>query len=850
MQSLRAILAILEIVGGVAIAFGTIALANTVVGALLGLGAAITFITTGFWELTKAFTESPGRLVREMRLEEFRQNLERINQQIVSQANQLETSGFSIGSFNEALKQFSNQVNSLNKEFVQNYTDYSRQFGAAAQRFIENLDRAAQAGAQVISRLIQYVEPLFRPLIELGQLASDFVRFFAPIIPGMAYAPILPGGAQPPFRVGALEIALGGLPPALGVLISQIPLQMQAALIARMLQQLQVLPPEILAGLPQGEIQRLWQELLSNIQRNFQTASQAISENLELLATRLAYFDTRIRLAVVQGANAIAAAMWNLREALATAASSAFEVGMSFSMLERIIAAYPGIERTVAFQRLYNEVLRQTIQLYEELAARFLRFFEILRRIAGVVGETLSEMAAWGYELVRVWSGLQELVSGRILEGLRGLAEAGFAQLRPTAENLIYSIQAAWFTMLVTIRQETARALQQLLTGNVEGFLDSLRTVTQRILQLPEEYINRFQQLSAIALRPLNYMLDILNGIRSTLGMVGAEMALFPFILSRAIPPLIEMRNQWQAVAAQAAQVGDVLTFTEALRNVNELQRRIMELLGVTGIFLPAYTPEQMMRMFIRIGMPGLQEIREVLRGGLLGAEPAMFRAVPIPLAQFFGLPAPAFLRLTPDIFGGFPFLWAGLQALTPWNVAAGFRMAQLQGLFSMLLPTLQMQALREAAQAAFAAGYQTVWRFLPVFQMAFGLTQQELVANLMRQLGGALPPWLLGNFVPQAVPLLGRFGMLGLSSLAMHFGFAAPQAEAVLAPSVSAIRELSFAVSSLRDAFRTFSLRLRAEPIVVEIPVNVVVTDAQTGEILQRLSRSLQIRLLSQQPM
>lgn len=833
---MRIISAIVEIIGGIAIGFASMFLAPTVIGTILGIGTGVVLITHGFKELTKATTQTPQRVLENLGLPQFRQTMEEINNDFKQMRAQMAGTNLSVSGLQQGLEEFSRSVTELNNRFLQNFNAYRDQFRESVGRFVEGMDRAAEATRQFVARLIQYIEPIFRSLTEVGQMAGEMRRRFAPILPGTLFAPVTVGGEQPIFQMGPLSLPFGGGPPAIGALLEMFPRQMQAILSARILQALQTLPPETVAGIPQGEIQRLWRDLINAIVQDIQSATQAISENLEILNTRLAFFDTTVRINVAMGARALTTTFNLFAASMRAAAASTVEAGMAFALLDQLRAAYPGIERTAAFQRLLNEALQQTTRLLDEISNRMLRLVEIFRRAMAIIGDTFAEMVAWGYRAGDALAGLQSLVEGGV-DGLRRILDAARGQLRPTAEDLTTAISAAWQSMLATISAETARAFQQLLAGNIEAFLDNLRSVQQRILQLPEEYINRVRQLSNIAMRPLNYMLEIIGDIRSTLGMVGAEMALFPFILSRAIPALIEMRNQWQGVAEQAARVGDTITFAEALRNVNELQRRIMELLGVTGMFLPAYTPEQMLRMSLRIGMPGLAEIRELARGGLL-IEPAAFRAVPIPLAQFFGLPAPASARIRPDIFGGFPFIFSALPMLGPEAIYGGFRAIQEQGFAQMFPAAMQTLLLREQLSGLMGAGYQRMLNIIYGMQPQFAGFGQMLLQNLTAQFGNALPPWLLqGGFTPPPPT------PLGATSPLIRFTSTEPMVVQ------TAYREISNAILMLRDAFSHFNLRFTAEPLHVTIPIEIEISDARSGEVLRRMERSLEIRLHRFQP-
>lgn len=851
----------LQVIVGVLIALAGVALGWTVIGgaAAIGLGAGIA--VTGVIEFVRALRRTPENLMREYGLEQAISEIRNFQASAADAAAQARNLGLNMESISAATRQFGTNITNLTRAAIGEYQFYRQQFLTNAQAmelFRNSVSGASEALNTMRERIYQYIQPFFKGLEDAAEVAGEFSRTLRPILPGVFYTPVAPGGVLPIMRVGGMDVLFGGRAPAIAALMEMIPRQMQAAAIAQTLEILRTMPPELLAGVPAGEIERLWRDLTQHIQRDVQGMARAIADELDALDTRLQYFEVSARMRIALGADPLATAMERLAGSVNAAAASMVNLGAASVALEQLRAAYPGIERTVEFQKLQNQLIQAQVELMNRLGQQWVRLAEVTRRYYQVAAEGAAEMLAWGYRLEDVYEGLAELLRGDAVRGARTLIEAGMGALRPGWENLIAATRASWSALLTDIQAETRRAFGQLLAGNVEQFYEGMRQVQQRVLQLPEEYINRIRNAFNTAMRPLNYFNDLINEARSSLSSIGAEMALFPYILTRSIPALIDMRNQFAAAAQEAYRLGDILSFNEALRNVAQLQRQIMELLGVTGAFMPAYTPEQMLRMFMRIGMPTQAEVIEAARGRMM-IEPAVFRAVPIPIAQFFGLPAPAGMRLTPDIFGGYPLIFAGMQALTPDMVRAEFRRLQLEGLRMLYGGAMDVATVRAGLAGAYELGRQMAFDVLQALRAGYGAAEQQLLTQLLTRYGAAVPPQLLRSFLPpmpaarptiSPLEALSPVAMLQRAALEPQAGDTITREWRAISTQLdNAVTRLADAARSIADIFANLNLRLQTQPINIEIPLTISVVDERTGERVQKMERSLYIRLNSRQP-
>lgn len=846
-RSTAIITGLLEIITGIAVVIGGFYTAtfSGALGPILGLIGGLGMVIHGFVEFIRAYRHDPQEIMRRWGMENLAQSIGAVESRIKGLSTSLSEASFNMDNLVASLGSFRDAVQQAGATAVSNFERYRSEFFGRLQTAAGNLEESFGR----LSRLIrQYVEPAFKGLVDAANLISGITRAFRPIIPEVA--PVAPGGIAPALQVGRLLFPFGGLMPAFTALLAGIPMQMQAGMIAQILDMLRRYPPELIAGIPQGEIQRLLKDLQDTIISNVQQIRQAISDEIELTTLRLQYFETTARIQIAFGFNALTAVVERFLRSLQNIGLAAYGLGALQTALEQLVAAYPGIERTAEYQAILNQYLQAAVDVIERILQLWLRLIEVTRRYFTLVGEGFAEFTAWGYNAALVLMGLNTIVSGDIVQGVNMLIESMRRGLMPMGVEMIRGISGVWFALLSQINVETRRAFAQLLTGNVEQFLDSLRQVQQRILQLPEDYLNRIRQVFSIAMRPLSMLMETVSDVRSTLSTIGAEMSLFPYILTRVIPHLIEMRNQFAAAAEEAYRLGDILSFNEALRNIAQLQRQIMELLGVTGMFLPAYTPEQMLRMMMRVGMPTLAEVREAMRGRLM-VEPEVFRAVPIPLAQFFGLPAPAAMRVTPAIFGGFPALFAGLPILTPELFRREFRELQMTGLLAMLGGAFDVNEIRRQFLLAFQQGRVAALDFLRgALYPTYGEIQNQIIGALVRQLGAALPPELVRSYLPTIVGVgRGLPAPMEIIAGAYGRGAAAPSPREPVEGLNEAIRALNQAARNIANIFANLSFRLQASPITIEIPLNLEVVDTRANEVINRMSRTLYIKFSPSQP-
>lgn len=350
---------------------------------------------------------------------------------------------------------------------------------------------------------------------------------------------------------------------------------------------------------------------------------------------------------------------------ISTAMRGMYEIGRAWAQLMRIAAEFPGIERTVWFQRMMNELLKAELEIRREIANSIERMLVFQRGMLTAMREMVTLFGGLG-------ANLQALLRTFLTDfsALPRVLAMGF-DINRMGINLAEGLSTIRRAIQREVGIEFAMVFVHMFRGEFQRAAEQLATAMQRAFESMRTYLDTLQRQADAVTFHFSVWADNFNELRGLMGTIGAEMALFPIVLNQAIPALIQIRRNFEIMMAQAERQGDIFGFAVAHRNLIRVQRQIMEMLGITAMFLPAYTPEQVIRMMFAAGAPTLQQMLQVGRGGLL-LEPLALRAVPIPIAAFYGFPAPAGAILQPGIFGGIPQAFWGMFRMTPWGVQRG----------------------------------------------------------------------------------------------------------------------------------------------------------------------------------
>ncbi|MEM4296823.1 MAG: hypothetical protein QW815_00460 [Nitrososphaerota archaeon] len=244
----------------------------------------------------------------------------------------------------------------------------------------------------------------------------------------------------------------------------------------------------------------------------------------------------------------------------------------------------------------------------------------------------------------KLWSQIYQIVASYA----RALETAGAILL---AHSEFLKEQISLFTVIYTITEKFADVQEQIgkitqalddyfrslglrigaafMTGNVEEFL---RLSRQLLSDLRTFFTDRLpQQAAEIAdflMFSINMWMKGLGELRNLLQQLGAEGLVFPLMLRHAIPELMRMTNYLIMLRDEAFRQGLIPAAMEFHNRLLQVQRTILEILGLGGMFLPAYTPEQVIRARELMGTLPIDVLVGLTRGRLLMEIPGL-RVVP-----------------------------------------------------------------------------------------------------------------------------------------------------------------------------------------------------------------------------
>jgi len=627
-------------------------------------------------------------------LSQLAPGLPQLNEHLGTFANELAAAG---NAARQAFEQTSNAVRGA-------LTAAAQQWASAAQESAAQLRRIPfQYLGNIVEQLWTNLEPFVAASRRLGVAA-----------PAAGYVPIAPFGMPVALQAPGGTFVLGGISPVAASAAILNVLREQLRYDIATLMQLQA-RGGIGVAIQPGQIEQLRNRLLRTVEDMLNTINQGLSEITQIIDTRMNTIINNLRLSLITGVASIRDYVMGISYGLGTLTQSLREVGFSLGQLAALRTLVPGIENTAAYTQAVNAHLESILRHLDRVAEMFVRTFEITRRWRNLTAEIATYIAGWGFSLERIRGALLGFFTGDIVAGMQGLSNA-LESVRGNVVRVAQQMAAASREIFISLRSEVAalfaQAFSQLIRGNIEGFMEDLRTAITRAFEMMNEYSQRLRRLMETYLTPVRLARESFDELRGLLSTIGAEMALFPYAINNLLPALMEARNITMRWMQEAMALGDVLMFKEAHRSLIQIQRQIMEILGLGGMFLPAYTPEQMVRMLFRLGAPTAREALEAARGRTL-LEPAGFRAVPVPLAMLYGIPYSPALMLRPDIYGGFAAALAGMQAITPVSIYQQYHrtlqetMAMGMGIAQTAADTRRaaIDELRRGAMAGLAAG-------------------------------------------------------------------------------------------------------------------------------------------------
>jgi len=259
-------------------------------------------------------------------------------------------------------------------------------------------------------------------------------------------------------------------------------------------------------------------------------------------------------------------------------------------------------------------------------------------------GRALQVTIAALETIEKLWSQIYQIVSSYA----RALETAGAILL---AHSEFLREQISLFTVIYTITEKFTDAQEQIgritqalddyfrslglrigaafMTGNVEEFL---RLSRQLLSDLRTFFTDRLPQQAAeivdFLMFPINMWMKGVGELRNLLQQLGAEGLVFPLMLRHAIPELARMTNYLIMLRDEAFRQGLIPAAMEFHNRLLQIQRTFLEILGLGGMFLPAYTPEQVIRARELMGTLPIDVLVGLTRGRLLMEIPGL-RVVP-----------------------------------------------------------------------------------------------------------------------------------------------------------------------------------------------------------------------------
>ncbi len=383
-----------------------------------------------------------------------------------------------------------------------------------------------------------------------------------------------------------------------------------------------------------------------------------------------------------------------------TAVQGAVYVGQQFAaFMEYVrIAREMGLERTPEF-------LRRVAEFWDNI-------LQSLSSVARVLAE-IGQMLLAHSELVREMAVLWGSIAAQ-LGNVRGITDAIGGIVRSINEYL------------VSLAQRLAAAITQ---GNIEEYFRLLRQFFSDIPRIFYEEIPRAaQQMTQLLRRPLDMWMESFNELRGLLQSIGAEGMLFPMAIQAALPALLQIQQSLIRMRDEAFRQGLIPAAMEFNRQLMQTQRQIMEILGLGGMFLPAYTPEQIIRARERMGMLPIQTLMGFLRGQVPMEVPTLRVIPPATLWQL--------MAYAPGIRGEFgPFISAGqLFSLMPSGLFRGFWDAL--GFFRQIFPqNIQQQFydfVRGTTNQVFGWINLVRQSIIEGIRQGMALTMPETVQNIL----------------------------------------------------------------------------------------------------------------------
>jgi len=351
-----------------------------------------------------------------------------------------------------------------------------------------------------------------------------------------------------------------------------------------------------------------------------------------------------------------------------------------------------------AFTQAIPAVLTYTgLRLGEIL--QFMARYQEIARISGLIGtpeylstmnqllERFIETARQGAEPLRIFGEYLSAWGSSLLSIAQILSSVSFG-----LRDFNTMVAATTYTVAGLFDQLTAlfyRAIAAIMSGNLEEaarLLGQLGEQARKVFyeELPRAIASRVEERRA----PLDMWMSGFQQLREVLREIGAEGMAFPLALRNAIPVLTDLIRMLAYLRDQAFAQGLIPVAMEFNNQLMRAQRQILEILGISGMFLPAYTPAEIVREREMWGMLPAGFVARMARGGIPALAPPV-RVVPFgQLFRLLGYIAPGMLGLFGpfvtaeglftllNLTGLFSGLWGGygfLGRVSPWMIRENF---------------------------------------------------------------------------------------------------------------------------------------------------------------------------------
>lgn len=715
----------------------------------VGLGTAAGAIISGmlYAQGLKPIPETPTP---------FMQDLQELSDALKQQWEIIKSSLPNFKAFADAAKGVYDTVTWAGQQFHQDvqtlrvkYEQELRQGLTSMQEYRSAFERMLEEGRENFRRFQEAIRDL-SSAVEYFRIPLEFLRTLLPVTPYTTYISFLQGFYLQPAR-SVIEVGAGRTVAAI------------AEVQVRMLELSQAIADWRARGiLPPPEA---FQNAARAIQQLFSTVKESMQDLMRVFSTVFERVQQEVTLGIMRWRDLLATTFGGAARMIDSLRMGIMMAGVAFGQLMRIAQMIPGIEQTVEFQEAWNTarqfLIQHISQIGESIEQRWLVPFRSALEtanqfvtVAVAMGARFNEAAKTVFELinnpVQGFAGLVRMI-GRLgeISGVELAQAADFIQ-----RNILTRAATEW-----------ALAFTYLWRGEVRQAWEQFGRAMLATFDAMTEAMNNIRDLIEKSMFAFNLWMESFRDLRGMLSEIGAEFALWPMALSQALPILIAFRQQAEQMMQMAIAQGDPLRFRESFRWLTQIQRTIMEILGIGAMFLPAYTPEQLVRQRFLLGVPAPQVAMQILRGGFV--EPLRLLAVP-PMAYWLaGLPAPPGMTfLHPQIFAGFWSAIAGLQAFTPQMFMLGVQerfqtVAGLGAMFAGGLAEMNRQIVMDLRAGIFLGinamdrwGALILGRLDALYSAILRMLEKRGVETPAPRAQIFTPPYLHGAIIPTLVGL------------------------------------------------------------------------------------------------